>query len=88
MQPKQRYNLYKVILFTIIAVCLILSFTTVWVSPISDNIVNLCFGLIGVVYIVDNRQKKSQGERENKAEYVYGAFFIFYSFSQFAYLFV
>lgn len=88
MNPKQTYNLYKVILFTIIAACLILSLTTVWVSPINDAIINLAFGLIGIVYIVDNKEKKKRGEKENKAEYVYGGFFIFYSFSQFAYLFV
>ncbi len=88
MNPKQTYNLYKVILFAIIAAGLILSLTTVWVSPINDAIINLAFGLIGIVYIVDNREKKKRGEKENKAEYVYGAFFIFYSFSQFAYLFV
>lgn len=88
MNPKQTYNLYKVILFTIIAAGLILSLTTVWVSPVNDAIINLAFGLIGIVYIVDNREKKKRGEKENKAEYVYGAFFIFYSFSQFAYLFV
>ncbi len=88
MDSRQTYNLYKVILFAIIVAGLILTYTTVWVSPINDAIIKLAFGLIGVVYNVDNQQKKKQGKKENKAEYVYGAFFLFYSFSQFAYLFV